>query len=245
MNRKEFMDRLEKLLWNISDSEREEALQYYNDYFDDAGPENEDSVIADLVSPEQVAQKIKAGLSDNTSEFSEQGYRDTRFERADAELSSRDGRSQAGRGSQADGWSETEPGDTKRRGEKQDRDFWRILAIILLCILAAPVVLPVCGGILMAVLGIAVGVLAALVGVALAGFGILAGGIVVLVIGVFQAVATPPVGIALGGVGCILTAVGILWSVATVWCCVKLVPWTIRTLVGLIRLPFRKAGAGR
>ena len=239
MNRKEFMDRLEKLLWNISDSEREEALQYYNDYFDDAGPENEDSVIADLVSPEQVAQKIKAGLSDNTSEFSEQGYRDTRFERADAELSSRDGRSQA------DGWSETDTGGRKRRGEKQDRDFWRILAIILLCILAAPVVLPVCGGILMAVLGIAVGVLAALVGVALAGFGILAGGIVVLVIGVFQAVATPPVGIALGGVGCILTAVGILWSVATVWCCVKLVPWMIRTLVGLIRLPFRKAGAGR
>ena len=76
MNRKEFMDRLEKLLWNISDSEREEALQYYNDYFDDAGPENEAGVIADLVSPEQVAQKIKAGLSDNTSEFLEQGYRE-------------------------------------------------------------------------------------------------------------------------------------------------------------------------
>ena len=41
MNRKEFMERLERLLWNISDSEREEALQYYNDYFDDAGEENE------------------------------------------------------------------------------------------------------------------------------------------------------------------------------------------------------------
>lgn len=32
-----------------------------------------------LVSPEQVAQKIKAGLSDAASEFSEEGYRDTRF----------------------------------------------------------------------------------------------------------------------------------------------------------------------
>ena len=39
MNRTEFMERLERLLWNISDSEREEALQYYNDYFDDAGEE--------------------------------------------------------------------------------------------------------------------------------------------------------------------------------------------------------------
>ena len=77
MSRKEFMERLEKLLEDISDSEREEALQYYNDYFDDAGVENEAEVIRELVSPEQVAQKIKAGLSDSAAEFSEQGYRDT------------------------------------------------------------------------------------------------------------------------------------------------------------------------
>ena len=62
MSRKEFMERLEKLLEDISDSEREEALQYYNDYFDDAGVENEAEVIRELVSPEQVAQKIKAFL---------------------------------------------------------------------------------------------------------------------------------------------------------------------------------------
>ena len=70
MNRKEFMERLERLLWNISDSEREEALQYYNDYFDDAGEENEAKVIEELGSPNQVAQKIKAGCSDQTSEYS-------------------------------------------------------------------------------------------------------------------------------------------------------------------------------
>lgn len=49
MNRKEFMERLERLLWNISDSEREEALQYYNDYFDDAGEENEAKVIEEQI----------------------------------------------------------------------------------------------------------------------------------------------------------------------------------------------------
>ena len=51
MSRKEFMERLEKLLWNISDSEREEALQYYNDYFDDAGEENEAEVTEDQGGP--------------------------------------------------------------------------------------------------------------------------------------------------------------------------------------------------
>ena len=87
MNRKEFMERLERLLWNISDSEREEALQYYNDYFDDAGEENEAKVIEELGSPNQVAQKIKAGCSDQTSEYSEQGYEDTRFRTAQEVIS--------------------------------------------------------------------------------------------------------------------------------------------------------------
>lgn len=41
MNRLEFMRRLEALLSDISQSEREEALQYYNDYLNDAGVENE------------------------------------------------------------------------------------------------------------------------------------------------------------------------------------------------------------
>ena len=45
MTRKEFMQRLESLLLDLPDSERREAIQYYNDYFDDAGPENEAKVI--------------------------------------------------------------------------------------------------------------------------------------------------------------------------------------------------------
>ena len=39
MSRWEFMRQLEKLLSDISPNEREEALQYYNDYFNDSGME--------------------------------------------------------------------------------------------------------------------------------------------------------------------------------------------------------------
>ena len=39
MNRDRFMKELEMLLSDISAEERAEALQYYNDYFDDAGAE--------------------------------------------------------------------------------------------------------------------------------------------------------------------------------------------------------------
>lgn len=76
MNRAEFMRRLSELLYDVSPSEREEAIQYYNDYFDDAGAENEQSVIISLGTPEQVAGTIKAGLFDggNTGEFTEKGF---------------------------------------------------------------------------------------------------------------------------------------------------------------------------
>ncbi len=76
MNRAEFMNRLTVLLHDVSPAEREEAIQYYNDYFDDAGVENEASVIASLGTPDELAKTIKAGLNDSGSggEFTETGF---------------------------------------------------------------------------------------------------------------------------------------------------------------------------
>lgn len=70
------MGRLTELLSDVSPMERDEAIQYYNDYFDDAGAENESGVIASLGTPEELARTIKAGLSDggNGGEFTESGF---------------------------------------------------------------------------------------------------------------------------------------------------------------------------
>ena len=48
----------------------------YEEYFNDAGEENEESVIASLGSPENVAATIKRGLAgtDESGEYSENGY---------------------------------------------------------------------------------------------------------------------------------------------------------------------------
>ena len=48
MTRTEFMKQLQDLLSDISKNEREEALQYYNDYFDDAGPGEEARILTEL-----------------------------------------------------------------------------------------------------------------------------------------------------------------------------------------------------
>ena len=54
MDRMQFMKQLEELLSDISETERMEALDYYNSYFDDAGPEKEADVIRELGSPGKV-----------------------------------------------------------------------------------------------------------------------------------------------------------------------------------------------
>ena len=77
MNRIEYMRRLAALLQDVPAEERVATMQYYNDYFDDAGEENEEKVIEELGSPEQVAAEMKAGLgrrTGDTGEFRETGY---------------------------------------------------------------------------------------------------------------------------------------------------------------------------
>ena len=64
MNRIEFMEELSGLLQDIPEEDRMDALNYYNDYFDDAGAENEKNVRDERESPEKVAAKIKADRED-------------------------------------------------------------------------------------------------------------------------------------------------------------------------------------
>ena len=60
MNRTEYMAALRRALSVLPEEERASALRYYEEYFDDAGPENEQKVISDLGAPETVAAQILA-----------------------------------------------------------------------------------------------------------------------------------------------------------------------------------------
>ena len=50
MDRAQFMKQLERLLSDISEAEKQEALAYYNSYFDEAGPENEAKAMRNMHS---------------------------------------------------------------------------------------------------------------------------------------------------------------------------------------------------
>ena len=78
MDRAQFMRELEELLADISETERQDALEFYNNYFDDAGIENEASVIRDLGSPEKVAAILTfhSGEDKLVKKALKEGYRE-------------------------------------------------------------------------------------------------------------------------------------------------------------------------
>ena len=60
-----FLRDLRRFLADMPEEEREQALTYYEDYFEDAGPDNEQKVIQELGSPIDVAKQIKSTNQEN------------------------------------------------------------------------------------------------------------------------------------------------------------------------------------
>ena len=60
MNRAEFMKILRSELRRLPEDERNSALEYYEEYFDEAGPQKEQQVLENLGNPKKIAGQIKA-----------------------------------------------------------------------------------------------------------------------------------------------------------------------------------------
>lgn len=61
MKKYEYLSELEKRLSALPEAERRDALNYYEEYFDAAGTDNEDATAAELGDPAEAARKILEG----------------------------------------------------------------------------------------------------------------------------------------------------------------------------------------
>ena len=61
MNKQTYLVKLAQLLAPLPEQERQDALNYYEEYFDAAGPEAEDATAAELGDPADAARKILEG----------------------------------------------------------------------------------------------------------------------------------------------------------------------------------------
>lgn len=64
MTRTEYIAKLIKYLRKLPQKDYEEALEYFMEYFEEAGPENEAQVIAELGTPKEAAHEVISRLLD-------------------------------------------------------------------------------------------------------------------------------------------------------------------------------------
>ncbi|MDC7290995.1 DUF1700 domain-containing protein [Blautia schinkii] len=71
MNRETYMKCLEERLRRLPKEDFEMAMEYFREYFDEAGPENEEQAIRDLGDPHQAAEQVIMDLAIKNSESTE------------------------------------------------------------------------------------------------------------------------------------------------------------------------------
>lgn len=234
MNRREFMQALRDALCDIPPEEREAALQYYNDYLDDAGPGNEQQVIREWGSPQELAHSIKSGMYGKmeSGEFTEKGFSTGEQKQCPAE-----------NGQRAQGERADASGPKKRTCRRING--WKWIAIALLCILLAPICVPLAAALLAVVVTVLAGTAAVAAALFFAGLALFVAGIAIAILGVILVVSTPPGAAVVFGSGLILTAIGAAITLLFGWLSVRCVIGVFRWFVELCRKPFhrrRKAG---
>lgn len=73
MNRELYLKQLQKYLRRLPKEDYEQAMEYFEEHFDDAGPENEQQVLEDLGSPREAAAELLENLLNQKTEVSESG----------------------------------------------------------------------------------------------------------------------------------------------------------------------------
>lgn len=261
MNRIDFINRLASLLSDIPECERKEAIQYYNDYLDDAGVENEEEVLRELGTPEEVAASIREGLQEpgaapgdfpekggqqkeKTGQTNQTGHAD--WARQNSQAGQTDWARQNRQTGQTDQSRQTRQSNDlnqRYRGGRKKQSAGMTVFLVILCILAAPVILPLA----LVLLAVPFAIIFALLVVVAA---LLFAGIICIIVGVasffaafteillFPAAAAILIGKSIFSIG-----LGILMTVGMGWLLVRVFPGIFRAAVDFCsRLIRRKGG---
>ncbi len=228
MSRWEFMRRLEELLTDIPPGEREEALQYYNDYINDGGKENEAEVLGSLGSPEQVAATIKEGLEGTAGEFTEKGYYST-YDKAANPIA----RYQP---------PASEIKEEYKEVKKEEMSGGVIALIVILCIIGSPAIIGAASGIFGLIVACFATIFSLVVAFAAVSVVLIAVAIILLVLGIPKMLYAPLTGLAMIAAALIVAGVGILFLLLTALLVGKVIPAIAKGIGYLFNKLFNRKG---
>lgn len=227
MNRYMFMTELEMRLRDVPAAEREEAIQYYNSYFDDAGRENEAQVLAELGSPDEVAQSIKrdAGILDFSNLKNDS---DTALMKYEEQVEGENRETDNTYSNYGYEMQNAEPG-------KQGMSFWVKCLIALAIIVAVPVCFGGIASALGALIGLVAGWFGLIIGFGAATLGLGIASIILLVTGIPSLFVVPVVGLVLLACSLICGALAVLFLALVTAMAGVATPAIWRGLKGLFR----------
>ena len=231
-----YLSELRRLLATLPQEEREAALTYYGEYFDDAGVEETERVINELGPARALAEQILSGYSrdylDAMPGSSHAPLPARPEDAAEARRREEEAHSQFNAAASADKARESAP--------PPRRSLLSVLLIVLLVIMALPMLLPVVALIFGLLVGLAALIFALSLGIGAAVLAVLVVGAVVLVAGLsmlavhtLEALLACGLGLAMLGAGCIMLLI-------CVFMLVKVVPAVLRFLLRVLRWPFER-----
>ena len=228
MSRKEFMEELQILLGELPVEEREEALRYYESYFDEAGAEQEQAVLQELGSAGRVAVQILRDyrMENSGGFYTEQGYKEH-------ESAKEAPMKYVGDGQQAKEQTTENPQGSGITITKKGMSRGTLVILILLGILTFPIwfsLFATVFGLLLGVFGAGIGII---VGFGVGGIACLLGGIAALAVGIWKAFGSPVVGAGLIAIALLLFGVGCLLIVAFGGI-LKLLLWMARGILNFL-----------
>lgn len=189
MTRQEYMEQLKKYLKRLPKEDYENAIEYFSEYFDEAGPQKEQQVMKELGEPKEAARELLLNLLQESVENDQ----DIVEEKAAVQPEAASG------------------------GKKRSPSKIILLAILVLC--ASPVSLALLVGVLAVLLAVVVTATAVIFSLGITSIAATAGGIVTVGFGATLVLKSAAAACMMIGGGFLMAGIGILAGVLTIYIC--------------------------
>lgn len=215
MNKEEYLKQLSKYLSKLPKEDYEDAISYFEECFDDVGVEGEQRLIEELGSPRSVATEVLSNLMTEKVDMVNSNYSLVKYSPKDDD-------------------SKTIKEDkVKFKNKKEKKSIWNIVLIAILCILAAPIGMPLMIALFAVVFSLVVTVGALIISagaVCLSGFVV---AVKLFVVGLFTFSISPSGAIILVGSSFISVAIGLIMMIL-IFLFVKFLIYCLKSIVGYV-----------
>lgn len=205
MNRKEFLRKLQLELYKLPRHEIDDAIAYYNEYFEEAGPDQEQAVIKDLGSPSKIATQIKADYAVRQLESMESNRNRKAAGNAGDNYAAGGGNyGSGGTGGAGTGGAGTGSGNGNYTNQKPPGKIsaaWWVVIGIVGGIFAAPVAIPVAVTLAALLIGLFVGVLALIIAALVTTIVLIVLSVVAVIVGLTLLATSAPLAVLVIGLG--------------------------------------------